>query len=90
MKVLFEGTEEQFKNLEHWLNLSPIILPKMRKDVSTDTIWQVDDVKHRWDCTDEEALSVLSSAMENEATMNQCWESIDFHAEDMGLTKKGK
>jgi hypothetical protein len=54
----------------------------------TDNLWQIDDVKHSYNCTDEEAMEVLIQALTNEATMNQIWFAIDFHAEDNGLTKK--
>lgn len=54
-----------------------------------DNLWHVDDVKYRYNCDDnEEAQSILNSALTNEATMNQIWFAISIVAEDYGLTLK--
>lgn len=53
-----------------------------------DNLWHVDDVRGMFNCTDEEAMDVLISALVNEATMNQIWYAIEFHGEDNGLTVK--
>jgi hypothetical protein len=50
-------------------------------------LWQVDDVLSKYNCTDDEAHEVLIDALQNEATMEQIWYAIDFHAEEIGLTK---
>jgi hypothetical protein len=51
-------------------------------------LWQVEDVQFRYNCTDDEAHEVLIDALQNDATMEQIWYAIDFHAEEIGLTKK--
>jgi hypothetical protein len=51
-----------------------------------DNLWCVDDVKGKFDCTDEEAQGVLYGALQNEATMEQIWLAIDIHGEADGLT----
>ena len=51
-------------------------------------LWQVDDVKYKFDCTDEQAYEVLDDALQNDATMEQIWYAINFHAEDNGLELK--
>ena len=48
-------------------------------------LWHIDDVKSIFKCDDDEAQDVLDSALSNEATMNQIWFAIRFHAEDYGL-----
>jgi len=53
-----------------------------------DNLWQVSDVMHKFECSEDEAQEVLSSALQNEATMEQIWFAIDFHGEEMNLTKK--
>ena len=53
----------------------------------TDNLWHVDDVKGKFDCTDDEAMGVLESALVNEATYDQIWFAISHHAEDEGLTE---
>tara|TARA_B100000927_G_scaffold237855_1_gene198733 strand:+ start:2510 stop:2728 length:219 start_codon:yes stop_codon:yes gene_type:complete len=52
-----------------------------------DNLWHIEDVKHKYKCTDDEAMKVLIQALDNEATMEQIWFAIDFHAEDNGLKK---
>ena len=48
-------------------------------------LWSIEDVQHKYKCTDEEAQGVLINALQNDATMEQIWFAIDFHAEDDGL-----
>ena len=52
-----------------------------------DNLWQVADVQSKFNCTDDEAQEVLDQALQNEATMEQIWFAIDFHAEDNDLEK---
>jgi len=51
-------------------------------------LWCIDDVKHKWKCTDKEAMNVLIGALQNDATMEQIWFAIDVHAESDGLIEK--
>lgn len=53
----------------------------------TNKLWSVADVKSKFNCTNEQAQTVLSGAMDNEATMEQIWFAIDLHGEDMVLEK---
>ena len=57
------------------------------KGYFTDNLWQVDDVKGKFDCTDEEAQEVLENAFKNEATCDQIWMSIDYAGEALNLNK---
>jgi len=50
-------------------------------------LWHIDDVKSKFECTDDEAHGVLINALQNDATMEQIWFAIDFHAEEEGLKK---
>jgi len=50
-------------------------------------LWHIDDVKCNYNCTDEEAMGVLINALQNDATMEQIWYAISFHAEEDGLEK---
>ena len=52
---------------------------------ATDAMWQIEDVKSKFNCNDDEAMGVLEDALQNEATMEQIWFAIDFHAEEDGL-----
>lgn len=51
----------------------------------TDNLWTVDDVKSKFNCTDEEAQYVLEKSLTNDATMEQIWLSIDIFGEMEGL-----
>lgn len=52
-----------------------------------DNLWSVQDVRDNYNCTDDEAQEVLDGALQNNATMEQIWYAIDYHAEEQGLTK---
>ena len=52
-----------------------------------DNLWSVQAVRDNYNCTDDEAQEVLDGALQNNATMEQIWYAIDYHAEEQGLTK---
>lgn len=54
----------------------------------TGNLWCVDDVQANYDCTQEEAQEVLDGALQNEATMEQIWYAINYHAQEMDLKEK--
>jgi hypothetical protein len=51
----------------------------------TDNLWCVDDVKAKFNCTDEQAQYVLYKSLTNDATMEQIWLAIDIIGEIEGL-----
>ena len=53
-----------------------------------ENLWTTDDVKSRFDCTEEEAHEVLYEALTDEATMEQIWVAIEFHGSENELGKK--
>jgi len=53
----------------------------------TYNLWCVDDVKSKFNCTDEEAQDVLRRAMQNDATMEQIWLAIDIAGESNDLER---
>ena len=55
------------------------------KGYYVDNLWSVADVKAKFKCTDDEAQTVLSGALQNEATMEQIWYAIQVHGENEGL-----
>lgn len=54
----------------------------------TYNLWHIDDVKSDYECSDEEAHEVLVDALQNDATMEQIWFALRFHADEMGLERK--
>jgi hypothetical protein len=86
MKIIFEGTNEQIENLKSLLEFGLLNeMPKIRNDYQTENLWSVEDVKSKFQCTDNEAMEVLEQALANEATMEQIWFAIDFHAQENKL-----
>jgi hypothetical protein len=53
----------------------------------TDNLWHIDDVKGKFKCSDDEAMEVLIGALQNDATMEQIWLSIDVHGENEGFER---
>ena len=51
-----------------------------------DNLWTTEDVKSRFNCTEDEAQEVLEQALTNESTMEQIWYAIDFHGQDNELS----
>jgi hypothetical protein len=51
-------------------------------------LWHINDVKGNYNCTDEEAMEVLVEALGNDATFDQICFAVNFHADEMGLTRK--
>ena len=54
----------------------------------TGNLWCVDDVQSKYECTEDEAQDVLDGALNNEATMEQIWYAINYHAQENGLERK--
>jgi hypothetical protein len=85
MKIIFEGTGEQIKNLKLLIKQGDNDLPEIRDDYQKENLWCVEDVKSKFKCSKDEALEVLEQALTNDATMEQIWFAINFHAEENGL-----
>ena len=81
MKVVFEGTEEQIKNLKLLVEQGDNDLPKLREDYQTENLWCIEDVQSRYECTDEEASEILECALTNDGIMDSIWFGIAYHAE---------
>jgi hypothetical protein len=53
-----------------------------------DNLWQIEDVKGHYDCTDEEAYSILNDVLNSDRIKSEINETIDIEAEAGGLEKK--
>jgi len=53
-----------------------------------DNLWHIEDVKSKFNCTDEQAQYVLEKSLTNEATMEQVWLSIGVFGEMENLKEK--
>jgi cobalamin-dependent methionine synthase I len=63
---------------------------KVLKDAGyqTDNLWQINDVKGNYNCTDEEAMEMLIETLTNETTMEQIWLAIDICAQNRRIENK--
>ena len=88
MKILLEGTETQINNLLELIEKSREVLDlpiDKSSSYAIDNLWKAGDVQGTFDCSEAEAVGVMNKALINEATMNQIWYAIHFHAEEAGL-----
>jgi hypothetical protein len=46
-----------------------------------DSLWHVDDVKNSYQCTDEQAMEILSKSLDHEMNMSAIFDEIHFQAE---------
>jgi hypothetical protein len=58
------------------------------KGYFTYTLWNTDDVTMNYDCTEEEAMEVLSKVFNNEWINEQIFDSITIIAESLNLKRK--
>jgi len=81
-KIILEGTQDEFDMLRDLYELTDNVLPEIKEGYQTFNLWHINDVMDRYKCTENEAMEVLEKALTNEATMNQIWFAIDFHAKE--------
>ena len=58
------------------------------KGYFTDTLWNTDDVTMNYDCTEEQAMRVLSKVFNTEWVNEQIFDSIDIIANSLNLKLK--
>ena len=53
-----------------------------------DNLWTVNDVKDSFECTDEDAQTILTASLTNEYIVGEIQYSIRSNADDMGCAEK--
>lgn len=53
-----------------------------------DNLWQTEDVKMNYQCTEEQAQKVLNRVLQYDAIYELVWEGIKYEAENMKLKNK--
>ena len=53
-----------------------------------ENLWSNRDVQKEFDCTDDEAATILRMALMEDVTVEQICSSIRFYGEEEGLTSK--
>mgnify|MGYP000194530662 CR=1 FL=1 len=91
---LNEKTATAYGNLAHHINIlkssGETEIDEARRVLEdagyyTNSLWHIEDVIGRYNCTEEEAQMVLDDVMTNECTTNNVWEVMDIIAEDYDL-----
>lgn len=85
MRILFEGTEEQVKNLMLLIEHGDNDLPKLKTNYQLYNLWSIEDVQPHYDCDEDTAMSILEEALTNESVMAAIWNTIDMCADEEGL-----
>tara|TARA_Y100001973_G_C5004064_1_gene235102 strand:- start:153 stop:455 length:303 start_codon:yes stop_codon:yes gene_type:complete len=81
--------EERFENQQDYYERI-----SQAKDMLTEAgyyignLYHVDDVKTYFDCTDDEAMEVLDSALDNDGTSETIWMAIRDIGDMMGLKEQ--
>tara|TARA_Y100001973_G_C5203998_1_gene340027 strand:- start:1056 stop:1313 length:258 start_codon:yes stop_codon:yes gene_type:complete len=75
---------------ENTLDLKEVSTEDLRQELELrgyqmDNLWQSADVMDIYDCDSEVAMKILIKALNNNATMEQIWLSIESEAEHKGL-----
>ena len=77
---------DEVKRLKEKLNDGATARALLRsKGYFVENLGCVDDVMQNYDCSKEQAYDVLSSAMTNDATMEQIFLAIDYKCEDLEI-----
>ena len=84
-RVIFEGTDQQIENLIQLLSNKVNDLPELKSDYQTANLWTIHDVTDRYNCTDDEAMTVLEDALTNDATIEQIHFTIQMKCDEMGF-----
>jgi len=53
-----------------------------------DNLWQTEDVKMNYHCTEDEAQEVLERALTYDSVYELVWEGIKYEAEEMNLKNR--
>lgn len=59
-----------------------------KKGYFVGNLWQVNDVRENYNCTEKEAQQVLNMALTNAATVEQIWYAIDDACDSLTIKPK--
>lgn len=90
MRILFEGTESQVKNLLDLVgNANDVDLPKRCDEYATKCLWHASDVRTFYNCSEEEAVSILNDALSRDSVCDEVYKAIENIADEIKLTRIG-
>lgn len=87
-RILFEGTDEQIEMLKILMQSTDNELPTEQTGYYLDTLWHVEDVTSRYECSDEEAFDVLTIVFDEELITADLFDEIARECKHRGLIAK--
>jgi hypothetical protein len=76
------------KTAEELIEISNAIDLLRKEGYFVDALWHTDDIQLTYDCSDEDATSLLDKVFTSDSLYDTIWDEIDFYANDMELVKK--
>ena len=89
MRILFEGTESQVKNLLLVMESTKIDMPKRLENYALDCLWHASDVRTFYDCSEEEAIDIIHDALNRDSVTDEVYKAIEDMADEKGLVRIG-
>ena len=90
MRILFEGSAEQVKNLLCLIDKEhDVDLPEIRDKYALEHLWHASDVRTFYDCSDEEAILILNDALSRNSVDDEIYRAIENIADEMNLIRIG-
>lgn len=90
MRILFEGNAEQINNLLYLVDRThDVALPKRCDKYATEHLWHASDVRTFYDCSEEEAVSILNDALSRDSVCDEIYKAIENIADEKKLIRIG-
>lgn len=90
MRILFEGSAEQINNLLYLVGgTHDVDLPRRCDEYATKCLWHASDVRTFYDCSEEEAVSILNDALSRDSVCDEIYKAIENIADEIKLTRIG-
>lgn len=89
MRILFEGTESQVRDLRLVMASTKIDMPKILENYALDCLWHASDVRTFYDCSEEEAIDIIHDALSRDSVTDEVYKAIEDMADEKGLVRVG-
>ena len=90
MRILFEGSAEQIENILRVVEgTHDVDLPKRCDKYATESLWHVSDVRTFYNCSEEEAVSILNDALSRDSVCDEVYRAIENIADERKLIRIG-
>lgn len=89
MRILFEGTESQVRDLRLVMASTKIDMPKILENYALDCLWHASNVRMFYDCSEEEAIDIIHDALSRDSVADEVYKAIEDMADEKGLVRIG-